>query len=150
MRTATTSLLIIAVMAAIGCKQSGLLAKRESEKCCPTDIRKTVPWCSGEDAIFNCPCQPNASYYGYKPTCWGTWPTSGAHWRDTHCGEVHHGAIITDLTTHNPELVVLPALEPEPAPSPPVLSSDVKQFEKDDSEAIDELPQPIIGPVQPE
>ncbi len=116
MRKATTSLLILAALAIGGCKQTGFLAKREAEKCCPTDIRKTVPWCAGEDAIFHAPCEPSASFYGYKPTCWGIWPTSGAVWRDTHCGNLHHEAVITNLTNQNPELISLPQLESEPLP----------------------------------
>ena len=67
-----------------GCRL-GCLMKRESECDCPTDIRQTVPWCAGEDAIFHCPCRPAYDYYGYKPTCWGVWPTSGADWRDSYC-----------------------------------------------------------------
>jgi hypothetical protein len=92
-----------------------MLAKREAEKCCPTDIRKTVPWCAGEDAIFHCPCKPSCAFYGYKPTCWGTWPASGAAWRDMHCGERHHHAVITDLTNQNPELITLPEVQPIPS-----------------------------------
>ena len=61
------------------------MLKRESEFNCPTDVRQTVPWCAGEDAIFHCPCHPAYEFYGYKPTCWGDWPTSGAEWRDTYC-----------------------------------------------------------------
>lgn len=122
MRTATTSLLILVALATCGCKQTGFLAKRESEKCCPTDIRKTVPWCAGEDAIFHGPCEPSANFYGYKPTCWGIWPTSGAAWRDSHCGNLHHEAVITDLKNQNRELISLPTLEPLlVAPEPPVL-----------------------------
>ncbi len=118
MHKAMTCMLMIAAIAFGGCKSSGLLAKREAEKCCPTDIRKTVPWCAGEDALFHCPCEPSAEFYGYKPTCWRTWPTSGASWRDLHCGERHHNAVITDLTHQNPELIELPALKPDPAPEP--------------------------------
>lgn len=64
----------------------GCLTKRESELNCPTDIRKTVPWCAGEDAIFRCPCGPSQDFYGHKPTCWGQWPASGRDWRDAYCG----------------------------------------------------------------
>lgn len=68
-----------------GCRNHGMLAKRESEQNCPTDIRKTVPWCAGEDAVFRCPCGPNEQFHGHKPTCWVSWQTSGAVWRDMHC-----------------------------------------------------------------
>ncbi len=122
MRTATTCLLLFAALATGGCKQRGFLAKREAEKSCPTDIRKTIPWCAGEDAIFHCPCKPSAEFYGYKPTCWGIWPTSGAEWRDVHCGNLHHEAVIADLTHQNAELITLPQLESLPVPvgEPPV------------------------------
>jgi len=69
-----------------GCHQHyGVLVKRESEQNCPTDIRQTVPWCAGEDAIFRCPCGPNEQFHGHKPTCWRPWQSSGAQWRDLHC-----------------------------------------------------------------
>jgi hypothetical protein len=70
---------------ASGC-QHGLLQKRQSELNCPTDIRKTVPWCAGEDAVFRCPCGPSSQFYGHKPTCWGHWPATGSQWRDSYCG----------------------------------------------------------------
>lgn len=70
---------------ASGCCHHGLLQKRQSEMNCPTDVRKTIPWCAGEDAVFRCPCGPSSHYYGHKPTCWGYWPTPGAEWRDTFC-----------------------------------------------------------------
>lgn len=77
--------LIAGAVVASGC-HCGCLMKRESEMSCPTDIRQTVPWCGGEDAIFHCPCRPACDFYGYKPTCWGIWPASGAEWRDAYCG----------------------------------------------------------------
>lgn len=117
MYKAIVSTLTIAAIACCGCKSTGFLAKREAEKCCPTDIRKTVPWCAGEDAIFQCPCEPSSAFYGYKPTCWRTWPTGGATWRDIHCGNEHHQALIGDLTHQNPELIELPPLQSLPAPS---------------------------------
>jgi len=114
MRLTTASLLIFATLATLGCKSSGVLAKREAEKCFPTDIRKTLPWCAGEDALFQGPCRPSSEFYGYKPTCWGIWPTSGAAWRDAHCGELHHQAIIADFTNQNRELIELPTLPTSP------------------------------------
>ena len=79
-------LMLALVLLLVGCRPCGVLVKRESEMSCPTDIRQTVPWCAGEDAIFHCPCGPEASFYGYKPTCWSAWPASGAQWRDQGCG----------------------------------------------------------------
>jgi hypothetical protein len=81
-RRATICLL---AMVATGC-QVGIFAKRESECSCPTDIRKTVPWCAGEDAVFICPCGPSGDFYGHKPTCWRTWPAPATVWRDAYCG----------------------------------------------------------------
>lgn len=70
---------------ALGCRAHGPFVKRESEVRCPTDVRKTVPWCYGEDAIFMCPCGPAQAYHGLKPTCWRPWPGTAAEWRDSHC-----------------------------------------------------------------
>ena len=144
-----TASVLIGIACAAGCKSQGVLAKREAEKCCPTDIRKTVPWCAGEDALFKCPCEPNAAFYGYKPTCWRTWPASGATWRDLHCGKQHHDAIITDISQQNRELIQLPAaVEPDlavpgdtatPAPDAPPSSQE-------DQESA---ASPKIGPKPP-
>ncbi len=68
-----------------GCRNHGILVKRESEMNCPTDIRQMVPWCVGEDAVFRCPAGPNEQFHGHKPTCWRLWQTSGAEWRDMYC-----------------------------------------------------------------
>ncbi|MCA9236067.1 MAG: hypothetical protein KDA44_11385 [Planctomycetales bacterium] len=78
-------LALVVATAALGCQPHGPFVKRESELNCPTDIRKTVPWCFGEDAIFTCPCGPDEAYNGMKPTCWRAWPGGGAQWRDTYC-----------------------------------------------------------------
>lgn len=78
--------ILVLVLGTCGCSPCGCLVKRQSELSCPTDIRQTVPWCVGEDAIFHCPCGPNQSFYGYKPTCWGVWPAPAAEWRDERCG----------------------------------------------------------------
>ena len=78
--------ILVLVLVASGCCPCGCLVKRDEELSCPTDIRQTVPWCVGEDAIFHCPCGPDRSYYGYKPTCWGIWPTAATEWRDSRCG----------------------------------------------------------------
>ena len=77
---------LLCLLGASGCSPCGWLVKRQSEQSCPTDIRQTVPWCVGEDAIFHCPCGPDRSFYGYKPTCWGVWPAPAAEWRDARCG----------------------------------------------------------------
>jgi hypothetical protein len=82
------------VMATVlcGCHSFGPLVKRDSELNCPTDIRRTVPWCAGEDAIFRCPCGPSDDFYGHKPTSWRTWPAPAAVWRDSYCG----GQLVTE------------------------------------------------------
>ncbi len=74
------------MVVALGCHPHGPMVKRNSELSCPTDIRQTIPWCAGEDAVFHCPCGPNREFYGYKPTCWGIWPAPAEQWRDSHCG----------------------------------------------------------------
>ena len=77
-------LVVLLAIALNGC-QHGPLGKRNSELCCPTDIRKTHVWGYGEDAIFCRPCGPDHAYYGHQPTCWRDWPSSGADWRDSRC-----------------------------------------------------------------
>ena len=86
MKYFTRILPIVLIMVAVGCRHCGILEKRRSELSCPTDIRQKVPWCAGEDAVFYCPCGPDREFYGCKPTCWSIWPSSGAEWRDAHCG----------------------------------------------------------------
>jgi hypothetical protein len=63
----------------------GLLAKRQSELDCPTDVRQSIHWLAGEDAVFCCPCGPSADFYGHKPTCWQEWPVPSTTWRDAYC-----------------------------------------------------------------
>ena len=86
----------------------GYYPKRQSELNCPTDIRQTVPWCAGEDAVFRCPCGPSPQFYGHKPTCWGTWPASGAQWRDSYCGCPLEYATDEELTAPIPVTETLP------------------------------------------
>jgi len=89
-----------------GC-QRGIFLKRESELNCPTDIRKTVPWSAGEDAIFCCPCAPDGDFYGHKPTCWGVWPAPAAQWREAHCGP-----LAQDLAVVMPDERIMTLLPP--------------------------------------
>lgn len=76
----------VVLLLCAGCTNPCLL-KRKSECRCPTDIRQMIPWVVGEDAIFHCPCGPSPCYYGYRPTCWNSWPSSGSSWRNEFCGE---------------------------------------------------------------
>jgi hypothetical protein len=76
--------LVAGLVALTGCHRYGCLVKRESEQNCPTDIRQTIPWCAGEDAVFQCPCRPAHDFYGHRPPGWHPWPTSGAEWRDAY------------------------------------------------------------------
>ena len=109
-----------------GCQHFGYVAKRESELNCPTDIRQTIPWCAGEDAIFHCPCGPSSDFHGYKPTCWGVWPAPGAQWRDAFCGPLarDHGGPCESCQGRScqceptdPALVELPPLPAKPQQS---------------------------------
>src|SRR5690606_29569223 len=84
MRITWKMLLIAVVIPLTGCHHYGFLVKREQELECPTDIRQTVPWCAGEDAVFQCPCGPSSHYHGMRPPAWRPWPTSGAEWRDAY------------------------------------------------------------------
>jgi len=115
-----------------GCQNFGVLVKRESELNCPTDIRKTVPWCVGEDAVFRCPCGPNQEFHGHKPTCWGIWPASGAAWRDAHCGP-----LFTDYCD--------PITVPEPQPVPPFEEAPLGDPA---SEIVEPLPEKDDAPPQ--
>lgn len=79
--------LVLGLTTFCGC-QHDILSKRQSELCCPTDIRQKHPFRWGEDAILHSPCGPDAEFYGLKPTSWRLWPTSGAQWRDTYCDPI--------------------------------------------------------------
>jgi hypothetical protein len=93
----------------------GPLVKRQSELNCPTDIRKTVPWCAGEDAVFRCPCGPQGAFYGHKPTCWRKWPMPATVWRDAGCGPIVHDA--PTLAPTDEQVIPLPPVTPEAAPA---------------------------------
>lgn len=129
-----------------GCNSFGLCAKRESELNCPTDVRKTVPWCAGEDAVFVCPCGPEGNFYGHRPTCWRDWPTTAAAWRDMSCGPT----VVSETTTAgepNPfrGTQVVPTPAPERMPDPielPPLPTPEPQLEPQ----TQPLPQPLLQP----
>ncbi len=104
---------MLSLLTLTGC-HFGALGKRCSEKHCPTDIRQTIPGYIGEDAVFRHPCGPSAAYFGYKPTCWGVWPTSAEEWRDTHCGPAGECEEIWVL-----EDQVIDSAAPEPLPVRP-------------------------------
>jgi hypothetical protein len=99
-----------------GCHSFGPLVKRESEENCPTDIRKTVPWCYGEDAIFQCPCGPSTDYYGHKPTCWRTWPAPATVWRDSYCAGGCQCPPGSTTSSGAPDLMILPPTDETIAP----------------------------------
>jgi hypothetical protein len=99
-----------------GCQPFGYKAKAASECACPTDIRKTVPWCAGEDAIFHCPCGPSGPTFGARPTCWREWPIPATEWRDMHCSGMLGSACVTDA--HQvPMTPILPAEPVDAAPT---------------------------------
>jgi hypothetical protein len=108
-----------AIIAAVcGCHSFGAGAKRDAELACPTDIRKTVPWCAGEDAIFHCPCGPGEEFYGHKATCWRVWPAPATVWRDSQCGAgcatcngTCNGMCNGSCNTSGLQLMVLPPIE---------------------------------------
>ena len=109
------SLMIVAV--ASGCQSCGPLVKRQSELNCPTDIRKTVPWCAGEDAIFRCPCGPEGGFYGHKPTCWRVWPMPASVWRDASCGPTAASVIETVAPFADGTVTPLPPVPDELPPA---------------------------------
>jgi len=120
------TIIILAAFSA-GC-HVGICAKRASENCCPTDIRKTVPWCAGEDAVFRCPCGPDGDFYGHKPTCWRTWPAPAAAWRDIWCG---NSPICGTLESHEAP-IPLPAPDAPlgPSPTPELLAPPSQESEQ--------------------
>lgn len=134
------ALAMCSALLANGCHH-GLLQKRQSEMNCPTDIRKTIPWCAGEDAIFRCPCGPSSNFYGHKPTCWGYWPAPGAEWRDSYCGCPVQYATEEELS------VPTPVAEPLPEATEP-------NTESSDREPVSARPaqqraEPLFVPPQP-
>src|SRR4051794_2226927 len=73
-RNGTMLIAAACLAASSGCLCHGICTKAESERQCPTDIRKTHYWCFGEDAIMHCPCGPKNELYGYERTQWRAWP----------------------------------------------------------------------------
>lgn len=141
------AIVLAGVLAVGGCNHYGCMVKRQSELDCPTDIRKTVPWCAGEDAIFHCPCGPSSTYYGARPPGWRPWPSSGAQWRDAYgampaaCCEQPTPQLLP--TTPQPvEVELNEPVQPEPLPVAP---------ETQDPPTVEELksafqfPQPSSG-----
>jgi hypothetical protein len=99
----------------------------------PTDICKGILCCTGEEAVFCCPCDPAQSFYGHKPTCWSDWPTSGAAWRDIHCqpfltecNDEHNGAGVIEVVPSPPggEVKETPARADGLEELPPLLMPD--------------------------
>ena len=143
-----------------GCHQYGILVKRESEMNCPTDIRKTVPWCAGEDAIFSCPCGPNEQFHGHKPTCWRLWQTSGEEWRDMHCQPLERRTEVEVPESISTEYIPLPIVdsvdesegseeEPELAkPEAEDSSSDDDPSSSDDN-SLPEPSESTTNPLEP-
>jgi hypothetical protein len=117
------SLPLLLAAVTCGCTSFGPMVKRESELNCPTDIRRTVPWCAGEDAVFHCPCGPDGAFHGHRPTCWRSWPAPATVWRDTYC----KGTLCSDdpsYVVEDPQVIMLPqpgetihSVEPTPVPS---------------------------------
>jgi hypothetical protein len=136
--------LVVWVLGLSGC--CCCMAKRQSELNCPTDIRQTVPWCAGEDAIFHCPCGPEHQFYGYKPTCWSVWPADAAQWRDAGCGP-QMTAAGCEVNGDNPTLLPTPVPGPvqEFTPRPPLVRNVGP--ERDPDEPVPTLPTPLPGPV---
>lgn len=154
MRRHSLFLVIGGIAALCGCRP-GWALKRQSEMNCPTDIRQTVPWCAGEDAVFHCPCSPASDYYGHKPTCWGAWPTSGAAWRDAYCGACPPGGqyeLLNPTPMFSPgqpasepiDAQEVPRLEPLPA----VQSSNATPNKAIQSSAVDTSPPERGGVAQ--
>ncbi|WP_147274297.1 hypothetical protein [Bremerella cremea] len=59
-------LLVTAILCMVGCTTT-------PKKACPIDARNL--YCGvGEEAVRRTPCGPDYLHYGYRATCWGTFP----------------------------------------------------------------------------
>lgn len=79
-----TLLVAAAVIGLGGCTLS------RNEDCCPTDARRLVYSCAGQEAVRQGPCGPNEAYYGHHPTCWSAWPDGWRQYEADHCS--HEGS----------------------------------------------------------
>jgi hypothetical protein len=95
MRQLGTLSLIVCLAAASGCNLC-CWGKRNSELEGPTDIRKSLYWCFGEDAVFEQPLGPSREDYGLKPTCWREWPDGGPRCFNAGCGPTMSDGIPID------------------------------------------------------
>ena len=128
------------ILLCCGCHHWGYFPKRQSELNCPTDIRQTIPWCAGEDAVFRCPCGPSPHFYGHKPTCWGYWPAPGEVWRDSYCGcSVAYAA---------DEELSVPVLAPEPLPASDAVDSANDNRTLTPSQSAAPRAEPLFVPPQ--
>ena len=115
MRQIGYSILALCVAFSSGCHVC-FWGKRYSEFTSPTDIRKTHPWCLGEDALFHYPCGPNRANYGLKQTEWRDWGDAGTCYSE--------GSYIP------PDGSTVPLREGLPSPSAPGEHSPTFQPEK--------------------
>ena len=97
-----------------GC-HSAYPGRRSAQPCCPQDLHGKAAWWCGHDAQFLQPCGPSAEYFGYKPTCWGVWPTSAEEWRDNQCGLVEGEC--EEVWLLDDRAIDRGSLEPLPMPS---------------------------------
>ncbi|TWT97626.1 hypothetical protein Pla108_17780 [Botrimarina colliarenosi] len=92
----TTTVLAISLTAVTGCKMC------KSNTCCPTDARRMVLSCAGEEAVRQGPCGPDASYYGYQSTCWESWPSNWEEHERQRCYECQTCETEAHLATPTP------------------------------------------------
>jgi hypothetical protein len=132
--------------AASGCHSFGPLVKRESEMNCPTDIRRTVPWCWGQDAIFSCPCGPTDDFYGHKPTCWRCWPAPASQWRNAYCGYPTPCPTELPVSAVDGAIMVLPPTEVDVAEPVEPLESAPPAIEA--APSLEALPPTSSSPIE--
>lgn len=77
---------------------------------CPTDARAITLSCAGQEAVRKCPCGPDASYYGHRPTTWNHWPGG---WDQFDCEQC-------SVTTSSTVGVASIQAEPTPALATPI------------------------------
>lgn len=60
-------LLVVGFLLIVGCSAT------KKDQCCPVDARNL--YCGvGEEAVRRTPCGPDYLHYGYRATCWDTFP----------------------------------------------------------------------------
>jgi len=110
-----------------------------NERNCPTDAR-AVHCGPGEEAVRRGPCGPDALFYGYKPTCWGAWPSDWSLYAFDHCGPEPCYADPNPVMA--PATPLLPPMSLDDVPLPDEVISQSESFSVSE-EPSQQLPNPF-------